>query len=149
MVIEGIVKSKMRLSKFSQVISVEQEIYFIEERSLRSLLNRSGLFSPYERNYCQQKPTPCLSAAGIWCAKQAFVRATNYKLGFSNFNYLDLEIRHHASGQPLIQLQGSLADWFKEQNINTEIAISHTNTLAVAIVLFWKGNFRFAIVSKP
>jgi holo-[acyl-carrier protein] synthase len=127
----------MCLVKYSQIISLEQKICLIDESLLRSLLNRSDLFSLYEQNYCQTKPTPLLSAAGIWCAKQAFIKVTYDKLGFSNFGYLDLEIRHHATGQPVIQLQGDLANWFKAQNINTEIAIAHTNTLAVAIVLFW------------
>lgn len=125
------------MTKFSQLISVEQNIHFIEEQELRSLLTRSDLFSSYEQNYCQKKPTPLLSLAGLWCAKQAFVKATNHKLGFVNFNYLDLEIRHHTQGQPRMQLQGQLADWFTEQNIETKISIAHTKTLAVAAILFW------------
>jgi holo-[acyl-carrier protein] synthase len=125
------------MTKFSQLISVEQKIHFIEEQELRSLLTRSDLFSSYEQNYCQHKPTPLLSLAGLWCAKQAFVKATKHKLGFANFNYLDLEIRHHAQGQPRMLLQGQLSDWFTEQNIETKISISHTKTLAVAAILFW------------
>ncbi len=130
------------MAKFSQVISVEQEIYFIKQNELRSLLNKSSLFSAYERNYCQQKPTPLLSIAGLWCAKQAFVKAIKHKLEFSDcnsdFNYLDLEIRHQLSGQPTILLHGSLANWFKEQNTVAAVTIAHTKTLAIAIVLLWR-----------
>jgi phosphopantetheine--protein transferase-like protein len=124
------------MTNFSQLICVEQEIYFIHKQQLRSLLTRSDLFSPYEQNYCQKKPTPLLSLAGLWCAKQAFVKTTKHRLGFSDFNYLDLEIRHHTMGQPKILLHARLADWFGEQNIETKIAISHTKTLAIAAILF-------------
>jgi phosphopantetheinyl transferase (holo-ACP synthase) len=58
-------------------------------------------------------------------------------LGFSNFNYLDLEIRHQFMGQPTILLRSKLANWFAEQNIKTKVAISHTKTLAAAAILFW------------
>ncbi len=130
----------MFLAKSARLISVEQEIYYIKERQLRSLLSKSNLFSAYERNYCQKKPTPLLSVAGIWCAKQAFVKATNQRLGFYNFNYLDLEVRHRDSGQPTMTLHDSLAQRFESQNINVEIAIAHTKTLAAATILFWYAN---------
>jgi phosphopantetheine--protein transferase-like protein len=125
------------MAKVSPIFFIKQEIYLIEENQLQALLNRSDLFSPYELNYCQQKPTPLLSFAGIWCAKQAVVKATNHKLKFYDFNYLDLEIQHCVSGQPMIRLQNSLKSCFQEQNIKTKIAIAHTKTLAVASVLFW------------
>jgi holo-[acyl-carrier protein] synthase len=126
------------MANFSQVISVEQEIYLIEQTELRSLLSKSSLFSAYERNYCQKKPTPLLSMAGLWCAKQAFVKAINHKREFSDFNYLDLEIRHQISGQPKILLHGGLANWFKEQNMAAAVTIAHTKTLASASVLLWR-----------
>lgn len=124
------------MAKFSPSLFIEQEIYSIQESQLRSLFTKSDLFSPSEQNYCQNKPKPLLSVAGLWCAKQAFVRGTNLRLEFSDFSYLDLEIRHHASGQPAILLKGNLANWFEKHNVNTKIAISHTDTLAAAIVLF-------------
>ncbi|MEY2831478.1 MAG: hypothetical protein RLZZ574_736 [Cyanobacteriota bacterium] len=126
------------MAKFSQVISVEQEIYSIEENELRSLLSKFSLFSAYERNYCHKKSTPLLSMAGLWCAKQAFIKAIKHKLEFSDFNYLDLEIRHQISGQPTILLHGGLANWFKEQNIAAAVTIAHTKTLAAASVLLWR-----------
>ncbi|MFM2312895.1 MAG: hypothetical protein RLZZ04_2171 [Cyanobacteriota bacterium] len=130
------------MTNFSQVISIEQEIYFIEQDELRSLLSKSSLFSAYEQNYCKKKPTPLLSTAGLWCAKQAFVKAIKHKLEFSDFNsdfnYLDLEIRHHINGQPTILLHRGLANWFKEQNIVTAVTIAHTKTLAIASVLLWR-----------
>ncbi|NJR44503.1 MAG: 4'-phosphopantetheinyl transferase superfamily protein [Hyellaceae cyanobacterium CSU_1_1] len=126
------------MAKFSQVISVEQEIYFIEQNELRSLLSKSNLFSAYERNYCHKKPTPLLSMAGLWCAKQAFIKAIKHKLEFSDFNYLDLEIRHQISGQPTILLHGGLANWFKQQNLTVAVTIAHTKTLAISSVLLWR-----------
>lgn len=120
-----------------QVISIEQEVFFIDETKLQLLLNQADLFSTYERNYCLKKPTPLISAAGLWCAKQAFIKATN-KMGFFDFNPLDLEIRHSCSGQPKILLKTILAQQFKQQSINIEVTISHTKMLAVASVLFWR-----------
>jgi holo-[acyl-carrier protein] synthase len=146
------------MAKFSQVISVEQEIYFMEQDkeqnelrspfghavrldsayASRSLLSKSSLFSAYELNYCQKKQNPQLSIAGLWCAKQAFVKAIRHKLEFSDFNYLDLEIRHQLSGQPTILLYGGLANWFKQQNLAAAVTIAHTKTLAIASVLLWR-----------
>ena len=120
----------------SQLISIEQEIYFIEEQ--RSHLKQPDLFSPYERDYCQNKPTPLISAAGLWCAKQAFTKAA-IRIKIEKFNYLDLEIRHYPSGKPRIQLHGNLARQFEEQNLNLDVAIAHTKTLAVASVLLWRN----------
>ncbi len=127
----------MQLSK-SQLIIIEQEIYFIAEIQLRSLWNRTDIFSPYEQNYCLNKPTPLLSVAGLWCAKQAFIKATN-RLNLHNFNYRDLEVRHRDSGQPKILFKDSLRKHLG-QNINVELAIAHEKTLAVASVLFWRNN---------
>jgi phosphopantetheine--protein transferase-like protein len=123
--------------KLTQVVLVEQEIYFVDEIKLQFLLNQDNLFSPDEKNYCLKKPTPLLSVAGLWCAKQAFIKATN-KMGFFDFNYLDLEIRHSFNGQPKILLKNTLAQQFRKQSINVEVTISHTKMLAVASVLFWR-----------
>ncbi|MGL5792895.1 MAG: holo-ACP synthase [Waterburya sp.] len=101
------------------------------------MLNQDNLFSPYEKKYCLKKPTPLLSLAGLWCAKQAFVKATN-KMGFFDFNYLDLEIRHSLSGKPKMLLKNTLAQQFRKQSINVEITISHTKMRAGASVLFWR-----------
>ncbi|WP_319419846.1 holo-ACP synthase [Pleurocapsa sp. FMAR1] len=130
----------MHLGKFSQLIIIEQEIYFIEEMQLRSLQNRTDIFSAYEQNYCLNKPSPLLSVAGLWCAKQAFIKATNrLNLNFPDFNYLDLEVRHRDSGQPKMLLQNKLRQQLGE-NINVEIAIAHEKTLAVASVVFWRND---------
>ncbi|HEY9767374.1 MAG TPA: hypothetical protein V6C71_02560 [Coleofasciculaceae cyanobacterium] len=37
----------------------------------------------------------------------------------------------------MMTLHDSLAKRFQEQNINVEIAIAHTKTLAAATILFW------------
>jgi holo-[acyl-carrier protein] synthase len=81
---------------------------------------------------------PQLSMAGLWCAKQAFVKAIKHKLEFFDFNYLDLEIRHQPSGQPTILLYGELATWFQQQDLAAAVTIAHTKTLAIASVLLWR-----------
>jgi holo-[acyl-carrier protein] synthase len=127
----------MRSKNISQLICFEQEIVFIEKEKLRSLLLDTELFSNDERRYCHKKPTPLLSISGLWCAKRAFIKAT-CKLKISNFNISDLQIAHHASGQPIVLLHGSLARWFKDRNIAIEVSIAHTATLATAGMLFGK-----------
>jgi phosphopantetheine--protein transferase-like protein len=123
--------------KLAQVIFVEQEIYFVDETKLQLLLNQADVLSLYEKNYCLKKPTPLLSVAGIWCAKQAFIKANN-KMEFGDCNCLDLEIRHCCSGKPKILLKNTLEEQFRKHSINVEVAISHTKMLAVASVLFWR-----------
>lgn len=126
----------MYTAEGSQLISIKQEIYFIEEG--RSPLSQPDLFSPYERDYCQKKPTPQISAAGLWCAKRAFIKAAA-QIKLAKFDYLDLEIRHYPSGKPRIQLHRNLARQFNEQRISLDVAIAHTKTLAVASVLLWRS----------
>jgi phosphopantetheine--protein transferase-like protein len=119
-----------------QLICFEQETVFIEKDKLQPLLFNADLFSVYERKYCQKKSNPLLSIAGLWCVKQAFIKAT-YKLRVPNFNTLDLQIIHHPSGQPVVLLRDSLARWFEEKNIAIEVSIAHTSTLATAALVFW------------
>ena len=128
----------MHLGKFPRLIIIEQEMYFIEEIQLRSLWSRTDIFSPYEQNYCCNKPTPLLSVAGLWCAKQAFIKVTN-RLNLPNINYRDLEVRHRDSGQPKILFKDSLRKQLG-QDINVEVAIAHEKTLAIASVLLWRDN---------
>jgi holo-[acyl-carrier protein] synthase len=128
----------MLLRSLSQLIYFEKEIYFIQESKLKSLISDSNIFSSYEQDYCQQKPTPLLTVAGFWCAKQAFIKATKHKLGFFDFKYLDLEVRHRLSGQPMILLHNMLANQFNDQHISVSVSISHTKTIATSIILFWR-----------
>lgn len=119
----------------SSPLLIERELQSLSEDRLQSLLHNPTLFSIYERNYCQNKPTPLLSIAGLWCAKVAFTKLTTKRLRFLNFTFLDLEIRHHPSGQPTVILHNSLAKWYRRQNLAVEVAIAHQNTLAVAMVI--------------
>ena len=144
----------MRIPQSALPILIEQEIYFIDEYKLRSAPRYAGgitrsldgvqslkcdctLFSTYERDYCQSKPVPLLSIAGLWCAKQALAKTLIGRLNFDQFTYLDIEIRHHDSGQPRAILYNSLAEWFEQQNLAIEVSISHTKTLAAAIILLY------------
>jgi phosphopantetheine--protein transferase-like protein len=148
----------MPSSTNTKLISLQQEMCLVEEIQLglsdtegyavqmamprlrrsrfNSKFSESSLFSVYEQEYCQNKPTPAVSFSGLWCAKQAFMKAA-ISLGFTNFNYLSLEVRHRSTGQPIIVLHSNLANQFREQNINVEVTIAHTKTIAVAAVLFW------------
>jgi holo-[acyl-carrier protein] synthase len=128
----------MLLGSLNQLICFEKEISFIQERKLKLLIADSDIFSSYEQDYCQKRPTPLLSVAGVWCAKQAFIKATKHKLGFFDFQYLDLEVRHHLSGQPMILLHNMLAKQFNDQSISVSVSIAHTKTIATSIVLFWR-----------
>jgi holo-[acyl-carrier protein] synthase len=129
----------MSLGSLNQNVYFEKEMYFIHEGKLKYLIDDSSIFSNYEQDYCQQKSAPLPSIAGFWCAKCAFTSATKLKLGFSDFRYLDLEIRHSSNGQPKILIHNELANWFNDQSISVGVSIAHTKTIATSIILFWKN----------
>ena len=89
------------------------------------------IFTQYEWEYASQKNT-AQSLAGIWCAKEAVVKA----LSALNLDIAitDVFIGHRKNGVPIV---------LKINNVNIDsqkikLSISHTKVNAIAIAIFEK-----------
>ncbi|MBQ8522332.1 MAG: holo-ACP synthase [Clostridia bacterium] len=88
-----------------------------------------------EINYCQSRSNSHIHFAGIWCAKEAVVKALNDL----SLTVSEIEILHKPSGAPYINITPKLQQYFESKNIkNIHISISHTDTVATSIAMIEK-----------
>ena len=88
-----------------------------------------------EIKYCKTHANPHIHFAGMWCAKEAVVKA----LSDLNLAVSEIEILHKSNGAPYINVNEKLKQYFNAQNIkNIHISISHTDQIATAIAMIEK-----------
>lgn len=86
------------------------------------------MFNSSEWDYALGKANPSQTLAGIWCAKEAVVKAI---FPIEQVFIKDIVINHKSSGQPFVKI--------KNANLKSEliqISISHTKDYATAIAIF-------------
>lgn len=89
------------------------------------------VFTDAERRYCDSKPNKAQSYAGVFCAKEAAVKAVG--IGFGNgIMPADIEVAHDKNGAPWLNFYGSAAELFKPYI--SSVSISHDGDYAVAAV---------------
>ena len=81
-----------------------------------------SIFTEKEIKYCEKKNEPYISLVGKFCAKEAFIKASD-----KSFDFKNIEI-DSSSGKPKIYLHGN-----KCKNIYCSIA--HTKEYATAIII--------------
>jgi len=85
-----------------------------------------------EIEYCKNFNNEHIHFAGIWCAKEAVVKA----LSDLSLSVSEIEILHKSNGAPYVNITPRIKTYFDEQNIkNIHISISHTDTIATAIAM--------------
>ena len=94
------------------------------------LINR--VYTIREIEYCQNRAKSHIHFAGMWCAKEAVVKALNdISLAVS-----EIEILHHECGAPYVNITPKIKDYLAKKNMqNIAISISHTDTIATAIAI--------------
>jgi holo-[acyl-carrier protein] synthase len=97
------------------------------------------VYTPDEIAYCQRRKEYLQHYAGRWAAKEAVMKVLG--TGFiKGIGFQDIEIAVKTSGQPVIQLRGSVRDFAAEQGIESIlITISHCRAYATATAIGW-GN---------
>mgnify|MGYP001227202557 CR=1 FL=1 len=86
-------------------------------------------FSTYEWRYAEKKSNKSQTLTGIWCAKEAVVKA------FSNIYPIfitDVKIKHHMSGIPYVF---KIDNKKIKSNYIIDISISHTKDYATAVAI--------------
>lgn len=106
-----------------------------ELREKRHLLASGALFTEGERAHCRSRPGPDASLAGLFAAKEAFVKALSSLGGGPAHTFPEVEVVHGPAGQPRLRLHGELAAWRREHRVDVELSISHTGDLAGAVVV--------------
>lgn len=94
-------------------------------------------FSLAECHYCLAQPIPARSFAARFAAKEAAVKAFS---GLQSLGYWQVEVRHAETGAPALHLwnveqTGPIAETERYQTL---LSLTHTDTLAAAIVLLYK-----------
>ena len=98
-------------------------------------------FTPYEIGYVQYNNRQTLSLAGLYAAKEAFLKALGIGIG-GGIALNDIEIRHDNNGKPYLEVLSKKSKiMLKTMNI-TEIAISisHSDEMATAICIIKNPN---------
>jgi holo-[acyl-carrier protein] synthase len=103
------------------------------ERQGRPLLDRC--FLPAEQEYCDRHSEPVRFYAARFAVKEAVAKALGTGIG-AELSWLDMEVRHKATGAPFLLLHGAGAETAKRLGIrDVMISISHSEHYAVANAL--------------
>lgn len=90
-------------------------------------------FTDNELNYIKSRNYNISTMAGIYAAKEAFLKAI--KKGINNYSLKDIEIYHNDNNAPFIEIHGDLENDY--QNIKFDVSISHDNEYAIATVIIF------------
>ena len=92
-------------------------------------------FTEAERKYISSKKKYAQTACGIFCAKEAMLKAL--KTGLGGFPMSEIEINHEEGGAPYMSFFGKLKEYMKDKN--AFVSISHCSNTAVAEVIIQSG----------
>ena len=98
-------------------------------------------FTPYEIEYVQKTNRQTLSLAGLYAAKEAFLKALGIGIG-GGISLNDIEIRHDNNGKPYLQVLSNKSKIMLKTMSVEEIAISisHADEIATAICVIKNPN---------
>ncbi len=92
------------------------------------------VFTEDEANYIISKKNPVYTAAGIFAAKEAVVKALG--TGFvSDVTYKDIEICHNTQGMPFVLLKNKAKAILLDLGEEMHISISHDGNYAIAFAM--------------
>ena len=98
-------------------------------------------FTPYEIEYVQKTNRQTLSLAGLFAAKEAFLKALGIGIG-GGIDLNDIEINHDANGKPYLNVLSKKSKIMLTAMSVEEIAISisHADEIATAICIIKNPN---------
>lgn len=91
----------------------------------------SKIFTKKEIEYCYSFANPYTHIAGMWCVKEAFIKATKNK----NVPPKTIEVLHYDNGAPYINITRDIEEFLIDENSsNIDVSITHTDEYACAVV---------------
>lgn len=106
------------------------------EKALENAAFKTRVFLPDEIIYCESKRNGAASFAGLFCAKEAAVKALGTGFGHGIMP-TDIEISHTPLGAPTLGFRGNAVTAF--YGYTAHLSISHDGDCAVAAVYLTKG----------
>lgn len=94
----------------------------------------SRVFSKKELDFFSKKNNPYPSMAGNWAAKEAFSKTLG--TGVRGFSLNEVSVLRDNNGKPFLELSGNALKIAK--GLSFSVSISHTDTLANAVVISYK-----------
>lgn len=89
-------------------------------------------FSNEEQKYIEQKQNPKQTIAGIFCAKEAVLKAFGIGIG-AGLNLSEISILHDSLGMPYVDVTAKIFYYLNQKNCNEiSVSISHDGDYAVA-----------------
>ena len=101
------------------------------EKSLQNSHFVRKVYTDEEQAYFNKKAKRAESAAGFFCAKEAFVKAVG--CGIGPVSLTDVEVSHDEMRRPFLVLHG-MAQKLAE-GARVDLSITHDKTSAVAVVI--------------
>ena len=92
----------------------------------------SRVFGARERAEFSAYKQPYTHIAGAFAAKEAFSKALG--TGLRGFSLCEVEVLHDNFGAPYLSLSGTAAALAKEKNLAFALSITHTDSIAAAVV---------------
>ena len=92
------------------------------------------MFTEMEIAYMRDKNFSLATAAGLYCAKEAFFKAIGTGIG-SPASMLNVEILHTETGAPYYNIASLIMEKHNIGNSNISLSISHTKSTAVAVCI--------------
>ena len=103
------------------------------QRVQKLLINKPQILKKFyfdsEWNYSIGKASPAQSLTGIWCAKEAVIKAIYY---YSELSVFDIEITRCPKGIPKVVVHNN--DILEKGNLT--LSISHTKEYATSTAIF-------------
>ncbi len=89
------------------------------------------IFTKQELEYAFKFSEPYSHIAGMWCVKEALIKAVKNK----NIPLKSIEVLHEENGSPYINITTDLEEFLIDDNYSQiNVSISHTDDTACAIV---------------
>ncbi len=111
-----------------EIARIENSI--LSERFLKTTFGENELKEFEKKNFKAE------SIAGAFSAKEAFSKAI--KTGLKGFKLTEVEILHDETKAPYLYLSGSAKKMAESLGLEFDVSITHTKTLAQAIVIAYK-----------
>lgn len=117
------------------------EISRIKELMGEKFYNR--VFTQEEVDYLASKNYAPQTAAGLFCAKEAVLKALGCGMG-SGAGLKQVEITHDSLGKPTVNLQGRAQELAQQLGGHLYVSISHTSATAIAVaqIIFKEQAFK-------
>ncbi|MBO7179238.1 MAG: holo-ACP synthase [Clostridia bacterium] len=111
----------------------------VDIKRIEELINKERflerVFSEYEIAEFKKRNKKAEHIAAAFAAKEAFSKALG--TGVAGFNLNEVSLLHSDNGKPFLQFSGKALSIVEEKGLLFDVSITHTDTIATAIVIGW------------